>query len=170
MLLFNFVSYVFLFLRLCILIVVYVIFCIFCFHRANWHSSATPTEVFRAFSSIVRQMPGCNSQRLGTACTLTKLIVLFLCKCVLYYCHRVATKCVLYYCHRVATKCVLYYCHRVSTQLQLTNVSIYMSIYTSYTSCLTSLLATGVTANKYMNTLSYSSHVSLDNLSLRIHE
>ena len=25
---------------------------------------------FRAFSSVVRQMPGCNSQRWGTACTL----------------------------------------------------------------------------------------------------
>jgi hypothetical protein len=30
----------------------------FCFHRANWHSSATLTEFFRAFSSVVRQMPG----------------------------------------------------------------------------------------------------------------
>ena len=36
-------------LSLCILIVVYVLFCIFCFHRANWHSSATLTEVFPWF-------------------------------------------------------------------------------------------------------------------------
>ena len=28
----------------------YVLFCIFCFHRANWHSSATLTEVFPCFS------------------------------------------------------------------------------------------------------------------------
>ena len=49
MLLFNFVSYVFLLLRLCILVVMYVLFCIFCFHRANWHSSATLTEVFPCF-------------------------------------------------------------------------------------------------------------------------
>ena len=49
MLLFNFVSYVFLLLRLCILTVMYVLFCIFCFHRANWHSSATLTEVFPCF-------------------------------------------------------------------------------------------------------------------------
>jgi len=46
---------------------------------------------FRAFSSVVRQMPGYNSQRRGTARTLPKLIVLFVCKCVLYYCHRVST-------------------------------------------------------------------------------
>ena len=49
MLLFNFVSYVFLLLCLCILIVIYAPFCIFCFHRANWHSSATLTEVFPRF-------------------------------------------------------------------------------------------------------------------------
>jgi len=40
MILFNFVNYVFLLLCLCILIVKYVLFCIFCFHLANWHSSA----------------------------------------------------------------------------------------------------------------------------------
>jgi hypothetical protein len=109
MLSFNFVSYVFLLLCLCILIVTYVLFCIFCFHRANWHSSATLTEVFRAFSSVVRQMPGYNSQRRGTARTLPELIVLF---CALFVC-----------------KCVLYYCHRVSTQLLLTNISISICIY-----------------------------------------
>jgi hypothetical protein len=48
-LLFNFVSYVFLLLCLGILIVMYALFCIFCFHRANWHSSATVTEVFPCF-------------------------------------------------------------------------------------------------------------------------
>jgi len=42
----NFVSYVFLRLDLCILMVMYVLFCIFCFHRTNWHSSATLTEGF----------------------------------------------------------------------------------------------------------------------------
>jgi hypothetical protein len=45
MLLFNFVSYVFLLLCLCM----YVLFCIFCFHRASWHSSATLTEVYQCF-------------------------------------------------------------------------------------------------------------------------
>jgi len=70
MLLFNFVSYVFLWLCLCILTVMYALFCIFCFHRAKWHSSATLTEVFRAFSSVVRQMPGYSSERRVTARTL----------------------------------------------------------------------------------------------------
>jgi hypothetical protein len=49
MLLFNFVGYAFLLLCLCILIVMYALLRIFCFHRANWHSSATLTEVFPCF-------------------------------------------------------------------------------------------------------------------------
>ena len=48
-LLFNSASYVILLLCLCILIVMYVLFCIFCFHHAIWHSSATLTEVFACF-------------------------------------------------------------------------------------------------------------------------
>ena len=42
-------------------------------------------------------------------CFTVLFCVLFVSKCVLYYCHRVSTN-----------KCVLYYCHRVSTQLHLT--------------------------------------------------
>jgi len=53
MTLFNFVSYVFLWLCSCILIVMCVLFCIFCFHRSNLHSSATLTEVFPWLSSVV---------------------------------------------------------------------------------------------------------------------
>jgi len=34
-------------------------YCMFMYlQRASWHSSPTLTEVFRAFSSVVRQMPG----------------------------------------------------------------------------------------------------------------
>jgi len=44
--------------------------CIFCFHRAILHSSATLTGFSVLFSSLVRQMPGYNSQRRGTAHTL----------------------------------------------------------------------------------------------------
>jgi len=62
-----------------------------------------------AFSSVLWQMPGYNSQRRGTARTLPKLIVLF---CVLFVC-----------------KCVLYYCHRLATQLLLNNLSLSLYIY-----------------------------------------
>jgi len=54
MLLFNFVNYAFLLLCLCILIVMYVLFCVFCF--------------------------------------IVLFCVLFVCKCVMYYCHRVSTQ------------------------------------------------------------------------------
>ena len=100
----HFYCYVYVFL-----IVMYILFCIFSFHRANWHSSATLTEDFRTFSSVVMQMPEYNSQRRDTDRNLPKLIVLF---CVLFVC-----------------KCVLYYCHWVSTQMQLTNIYIYIYIY-----------------------------------------
>jgi hypothetical protein len=47
---------------------------------------------FRAFSSVVRQMPGYNSQRRGTSRTLPKIFVLF---CVLFVlCHSVYCLCV----------------------------------------------------------------------------
>jgi len=49
MLLFNFVSYENLFLCLFILIVMYVLFCILCLHRANWQSSATLNCVFPCY-------------------------------------------------------------------------------------------------------------------------
>jgi uncharacterized membrane protein YfhO len=52
------------------MVVCFVCFCVFGFHRAKWHSSATLTEVFPCISSVVRQMPGYNLQRRGTARTL----------------------------------------------------------------------------------------------------
>ena len=47
-LLFNSVSYVFLLSCLCILIVG-MLYSVYCFHRANWHSPTSLTEVFPCF-------------------------------------------------------------------------------------------------------------------------
>jgi hypothetical protein len=54
MLLFNFVNYVFLLPCLYILIIMYVLFRIFCFHRADLHSSANLTKVFPWFLPICK--------------------------------------------------------------------------------------------------------------------
>jgi hypothetical protein len=96
-----FYCYVYVFLLLCMLCSVYSVFSVpIGTLRLPW------LRFFRAFSSVVRQMPGYNSQRRDTVRTLPKLIVLF---CVFFAC-----------------KCVLYYCHWVATQLQLTNICIYI--------------------------------------------
>jgi hypothetical protein len=102
--LFSTVIYVFLLLCLCILIVCLMIFIVPAGTlRLPW------LRFFRAFFSAVRQMPGSNPQRWGTA--RTNLPIFF----VLFYVLFVS--CVLFVC-----KCVQHYCHRVATQLQL-NIS-----------------------------------------------
>jgi hypothetical protein len=90
-LLFNTVIYVFLLLCLCILI---VFLCIFIVPagtlRLPW------LRILRAFSSVVRQMPGYNLQRQGTARTLPKIFVFFYVLFVL--CRSVYCLCVNVYC------------------------------------------------------------------------
>jgi len=95
--------YVLLFLCLCILTV-----CLYIFIVPASTLRLPCLRFFRAFSSVVRQKPGHNPQRQGMARTFPK----FLC-CSITFCF--VLFCVLFVC-----KCVLYYCHRVATQLQLT--------------------------------------------------
>jgi len=84
-----------------------------CIPRLPW------LRFFRAFPSVVRQMPGYTSQRRGTVCTLpngwTVLFCVLLVSIVLFY--------VLFVC-----KCVLYYCQGMVTQLQL-NISYHIISY-----------------------------------------
>jgi hypothetical protein len=103
---FNTVTYVFLLLYLYIVI---VWLCIFIVPvgtlRLPWR------RFYRAFSSVVRQMQGCKSQRRGTARTIPKFFVVLCIVCFVLFC-------LLFLC-----KCVLYYSHQVATKLQLTNIS-----------------------------------------------
>jgi hypothetical protein len=103
-LLFNSVSYVLLLLCLCILIVMYSLFCIFCFHRAKWHSPTALTKVFPAFSSVVRQMPWYTSQRRARAALF--LISELCCSryCLCRFCCSMYCLCVNVYC-TTATGC-----------------------------------------------------------------
>jgi hypothetical protein len=85
-------------------------------HRARWHSSATLTEVHPCFFLSCTANAGSNPQRWGMARTLPKFL------CCSRYCF--VLFCVLFMCKRV-----LYYGHRVATQLQLTNISYHISYH-----------------------------------------
>jgi hypothetical protein len=85
----------------------------------------------RAFSSVVRQMPGYNPQRRGMARSLPKFWVVL-------YIVRFVSFCVLFVC-----KCVLYYCHRLAIQLQLPFVPYHTEHKSFQEIILLVLLATG---------------------------
>jgi len=109
--LFNTVIYVFSLLCLCILIVRLCIFIVPAGTlRLPW------LRLFRAFSSVVRHMPGYNQQRQGTARILPNFL------CCSTYCLFCVVLCIVCVCVCIY-ECVLYYCHRVDTQLHLTNIS-----------------------------------------------
>jgi len=72
-------------------------YCMFIYlHRANWHSSAILTEVFPCFflswkaNAKVKLAKTGHGPHSSTFCVL--FYVLLVCKCVLYYCHWVATQ------------------------------------------------------------------------------
>jgi len=68
----------------------------------------------RAFSSVVRQMPGYNPERQGTARTLPEFL------CCSMYCLFCVFLCI--FCVHMCTV----YCHQVATQMQLTNISYHL--------------------------------------------
>jgi len=85
-----------------------------CFGNTQYvycHSSATLTEVSPCFILSCKANAGVKLAKMGHGPHSSKLVVIcvVLLLFVLFY--------VLFMC-----KCVLYYCHRVLTQLQLTNI------------------------------------------------
>jgi hypothetical protein len=86
-------------------------------------------RVFRAFYSVVRQMPGYNSQRWSTSRTsrigFIFFIVMYLPNCFIVMYVPFSVFCVLFVC-----MCILYCCHRVYTQLQLYYIYIYTHTHT----------------------------------------
>jgi hypothetical protein len=48
-----------------VLLLLCVVFCIFCFHRTNWHSSATLTGFFRALPQLSGKCQGI-SRKVGS--------------------------------------------------------------------------------------------------------
>jgi hypothetical protein len=92
-------------------------YCMFMYlHRASWHSSATLTEVFPCFFLSCKANARVKPAKMGHVPQSPTTFVLF------YVLFVGVLFCVLFVC-----KCVLYYCHRVATQLHLTNISIYIS-------------------------------------------
>ena len=87
-------------------------YCMFMYlRRASWHSSAILTEVFPCFFLSCKANARVKPGKTGHGTHSSK----FLC-CFMYF--GFVSFCVLLVC-----KCVLYYSHRVATQLQLTNIS-----------------------------------------------
>ena len=87
-------------------------YCTFMYiHRASWHSSATLTEGFPCFFFSCKANSKVKPAKTGHGPLSSKLLC-----CSMYYLFCVVL-CIIFVC-----KCVLYYYHRLATQLQLTNI------------------------------------------------
>ena len=84
---------------------------------ASWHSSVTLTEVFPCLFLSCKANARIKPTKTGHGPHSSK-------SCVVLYIVRLVSFCVLF-----VRKCVLYYCHRVLTQLQLTNISYHIISY-----------------------------------------
>jgi len=86
---------------------------------ASWHSSATPNEVFPCFFLSCTANAKVKPAKTGHGPHSSKSFVLF---CVLFVlCRSVYF---VYVC-----VCVMYYCHRVATHLQFNKYNIYQVSY-----------------------------------------
>jgi magnesium-transporting ATPase (P-type) len=87
-------------------------YCMFMYlHPVSWHSSATLTEVLPCFFLGCKANDQGQTRKDGARPTLFQIFVLFY-----------VFVCFVSFCAFFVCKCVLYYCHRVATQLQLTNI------------------------------------------------
>jgi len=83
-------------------------------HRASWHSSATLTEVSLCFFLSCKANAKVKPAKIGHGPHSSNFCVVLCIVCFVSFCE-------LFVC-----KCVLYHCHRVATQLKLTNISYHM--------------------------------------------
>ena len=93
-------------------------YCLFTYlHRASWQSSATLTEGFPCFFLSCKANARVKPVKTGHGPHSSKIFV------ILNFYVVLGIVCFLSFCVLFVYKCVLYYCHRVATQLQLTTMS-----------------------------------------------